>query len=133
GRAVLLDLSLACRVGERSSAGTFDYLSPEQARGDRVSATVDTWGLGATLYEALCGTTPWAHISHRARTAEGDQYYPQLWETVEALRGQGTLPSGLADVVDACLRPEPADRPDVLEVSRLLTDWCGVDPVTFDA
>ena len=34
------------------------YLSPEQARGDPVDARSDLYGLGATLYHALCGRPP---------------------------------------------------------------------------
>ncbi|MHA6805773.1 serine/threonine-protein kinase [Salinifilum ghardaiensis] len=133
GRAVLLDLSLACRIGEHSSAGTFDYLSPEQARGDQMAATADTWGLGVTLYEALSGAPPWAHVPHRERTASGDRYYPQLHESPEPLTGQRAWPRPLARVVDACLEADAEQRPDVLEVSAMLTEWCGVDPATVES
>lgn len=130
GRAVLLDLSLACRIGERSSAGTFDYLSPEQAGGERMSAEVDTWGLGVTLYEALSGTTPWAHVSHREHSAGGSRYYPQLHEQAPSLRDQRQLPAALSRTVDACLWPDPGARPNVQDVCARLAEWCEVDPVT---
>ncbi len=132
GRAVLLDLSLACRIGELSSAGTFDYLSPEQARGDPMTATADTWGLGITLYEALSGMPPWRHVPHRERTAGGGRYYPQLHEPPEPLTGQRVWPQPLARVVDACLEPDPEQRPAALDVSAMLSDWCGVDPATVE-
>ncbi|MHA6801275.1 serine/threonine-protein kinase [Bounagaea algeriensis] len=132
GRAVLLDLSLACRIGELSSAGTFDYLSPEQARGDPMTATADTWGLGVTLYEALSGAPPWRHVPHRERTAGGGRYYPQLREPPEPLTGQQAWPQPLARAVDACLEPAPEQRPTVLDVSSMLSDWCGVDPATVE-
>lgn len=131
GRAVLLDLSLACRVGERSSAGTFDYLSPEQARGEPMSPAADTWGLGSTLYEVLAGTTPWAHVSHRERTSHGGRYYPQRDGAPAPLRTHRRLPAALSRTVDACLAPDPTARPTVAEVSGRLVSWSGIDPMTF--
>ncbi|MFR9728684.1 serine/threonine-protein kinase [Saccharopolyspora sp. MS10] len=127
GRAVLLDLSLACRIGERSTAGTFDYLAPEQARGGEMTAATDTWGLGVTLYEALSGQPPWAEVSHR-RDEHGERRYPQLTERPAPLRTRRGLPARLARTVDACLTPDPASRPGVQEVADRLIAWSGVDP-----
>ncbi|MDI2028974.1 serine/threonine-protein kinase [Saccharopolyspora sp. TS4A08] len=128
GRAVLLDLSLVCRIGEKSSAGTFDYLSPEQARGERMSPAADVWGLGVTLYEALSGTTPWASASHRERTAGGSRHYPQRDEQAAPLRTHRRLPAILSRTVDACLTPDPKSRPSIAEVSARLVEFSGVDP-----
>lgn len=128
-RAVLLDLSVARRLGERDTGGTFDYLSPEQARGDPVTETADVWGLGVTLYESLSGAPPWARFSSSERRNDGTRRYPQLEGPADALRSRRRrLPVQLTRIVDACLIPEPADRPTVAEVSSRLIAWSGVDP-----
>lgn len=128
GRAVLLDLSLACRQGECSSAGTFDYLSPEQARGAEITGAADTWGLGITLYEALSGAPPWADVPHRQRRSDGSRHYPQRDSAPPPLRKQRRLPAQLTRTVDACLALDPAQRPAVDEVAESLIAWSGADP-----
>jgi serine/threonine-protein kinase len=42
--------------------GSMDYMSPEQIRGEPVSAASDIYALGCVMYECLCGRPPFAHM-----------------------------------------------------------------------
>ncbi|MGH2699020.1 MAG: serine/threonine-protein kinase [Actinomycetota bacterium] len=160
GRAKLLDLSISGREGSAAAgAGTYDYLAPEQARGEVVSAATDVWGIGITLYETLTGTVPFepdeddddyeddaGHEEERDDESDSMDYsdsseytdasndfdpnvYPQATERAPsvATRRDG-LPVALVEIIDACLEPEPRNRPTVQELAERLARVAGVDP-----
>ncbi|NOX53697.1 MAG: serine/threonine protein kinase, partial [Planctomycetes bacterium] len=69
GRAKLVDLGLARKIDSQSAPdltvagttlGTFDYISPEQAKDPRnVDVRSDIYSLGCTLYHMLTGEPPY--------------------------------------------------------------------------
>jgi serine/threonine-protein kinase PpkA len=66
GTAVLADFGIAKAMDSKSSQtmagssiGTPDYMSPEQARAEKVDGRSDLYSLGAVLYEMLTGEAPY--------------------------------------------------------------------------
>jgi serine/threonine protein kinase len=115
GRAILIDLSLATRPGDgRPFAGTDGYLAPEQVTGRDLSPATDVFGLGTTLGEALTGALPygeearWTGGTTPRRTA---RYFR---------RRLGKAPAPLAELIYACIDPDPARRPTLAAVSAAL-------------
>jgi hypothetical protein len=66
GIAKLRDEASTSQTGTGSIVGTPNYLSPEQARGDRLDARADLYAVGCVLYELVCGQAPFAGRSPMA-------------------------------------------------------------------
>lgn len=91
------------RVGE--VVGTAEYMSPEQATGDRVDGRSDLYSLGLTAYFALTG-----RVAMEAETT-GKALVKQITETLAPMRSvRPDLPAALASAIDRCLMKDPAAR-----------------------
>jgi hypothetical protein len=89
------------------AVGSVHYMAPEQARASTVDRRVDVWGLGATLYELLCGQPPVGGGS------ESEVLLQLLAGEVTPLaRRAPGLPKDLQTVVMKCLEKEPERRYD---------------------
>jgi serine/threonine protein kinase len=99
--------------------GTPAYLAPELARGSDPVPSSDVFALGATLYQALEGTTPYGDTSN------------QLALLYAAANGQIQPPrqSGAATaLLMSLLRNEPADRPTMAEARDRLAALARNEP-----
>jgi serine/threonine protein kinase len=117
GRAKVIDLSHARAPGHmRAGHGTWCYMAPEQARGGTIGAPADLWGLGIVLYAAAVRGNPLADIADELDVDE-----PQLHARVPSLRRvRPRLPADLSTLIDACLQPDPARRPELGDALRRL-------------
>jgi serine/threonine-protein kinase len=105
GHARLLDFGIAARLdgGESGDAvfGTPGYLSPEQARGERLTAASDLFALGAVLHRAATGAHAFdASVDSTRKLTEPAR--------LAALDG---LPEELARLLRSTLDPDPSRRP----------------------
>jgi serine/threonine protein kinase/Tfp pilus assembly protein PilF len=111
GRARILDFGLArlereamiTRTG--STVGTVAYMSPEQARGERVDQRSDIFSLGVVLYEMITLQTPFKG-EHEAAMMNSI-----LSDTPEPLaRYKSDVPQELQRIIDKALRKDISTR-----------------------
>jgi hypothetical protein len=86
--------------------GTIDYISPEQARGDRATARSDVYALTALLCECLTGQVPYVRATEeRVLLAHLSEPPPCLSEV------RSDLPAAMDEVVAQGMAKDPEDRP----------------------
>jgi len=111
GRAWVMDFGLAgskdlagmTRTG--ALLGTPDYMSPEQARGEKVDARSDLFSLGIIFYEALTGQLPFEADTMMATLARRIKE-----KAVPPVTLEPSIPQHLNDVVLKCLEADAAKR-----------------------
>ena len=90
------------------SAGTPDYVSPEQASGTAtLTRQSDIYSLGCVAYEMLAGRTPFRGESTRQIVSR------RFTEKPPSLRKFAPdVPAAVADVIDRAMSLEPTERPE---------------------
>ncbi|MFF5281735.1 serine/threonine-protein kinase [Streptomyces sp. 62] len=118
GRVLITDFGIAAIEGDSTITrtgeivGSIDYLAPERVQGGDPGPASDLWSLGATLYTAVEGTSPFRRTSPISTM--------QAVVTEEPPHPQKAGP--LASVIVALLRKDPAQRPRADEAERMLLD-----------
>ena len=120
-RAKLMDFGIARIAGaptltaDGQVVGTLAYMSPEQAEGEVAGPESDVYSLAMTIYECLSGDNPVAAASPAA-TVRRIGLAPPLADS------RPDLPEGLTDAIDACLDPDPTERPTAAELADRIED-----------
>ncbi|MBN1221656.1 MAG: protein kinase, partial [Candidatus Aminicenantes bacterium] len=95
--------------------GTVAYMSPEQAKGEKVDQRTDIWSLGCVLYEMLTGKRPFASRQDQAAL------YAIMNEEPEPLsKFLSDMDPELEEIVNKCLKKDLDTR--YQQASDLLLD-----------
>jgi serine/threonine protein kinase/Tfp pilus assembly protein PilF len=131
GRAYVMDFGIArsaylpgmTQTG--ALVGTPEYMSPEQAKGEKLDERSDLFSLGVIFYELLTGQSPY----------HSDTPLATLWRRIQEKAKpldeiDPTIPKPLSDIVAKALEIEPNDRfSSATEFAQHLESWIG-DPTT---
>ncbi|MFL4906488.1 serine/threonine-protein kinase [Streptomyces sp. MMS24-I2-30] len=118
GRVLLTDFGIAQIEGDSTITrtgevvGSVDYLAPERVRGHDPGPSSDLWALGATLYTAVEGRSPFRRTSPLST----------MQAVVEEEAGDPVHAGPLGPVITALLSKDPADRPDMGEAEQMLAE-----------
>lgn len=101
--------------------GTPEYMSPEQARGEKLTERSDLFSLGVIFYELLTNKSPYP----------ADAPLGTLWKRLQEkpkppMEVDPTVPKALNDIVMSALEIEPENRlSSAQEMARQLEMWMG--------
>ena len=135
GTAKLTDLGLAIDPNDDeegnvtrdgATVGTFDYISPEQARHSRgVDTRGDIYSLGCSLYHMIAGRVPFPSPSLPEKLLAHQSKYPDPLPTVAP-----DVPAGLDAVVRRMMAKDPSERfARPRDVVKALKPYCSPSAV----
>ncbi len=117
GQVKILDFGLAKVLEKEDSAaepdltqtgmplGTPSYMSPEQARGERVDHRSDIFSFGVVIYEMATGQTP---FKRKSQTETMNAVIHQPHKPIVEINNE--MPLALSEIIDRLLPKEPGDR-----------------------
>ncbi|WP_258382896.1 serine/threonine-protein kinase, partial [Streptomyces sp. NTH33] len=118
GRVLLTDFGIAQIEGDTTITrtgevvGSVDYLAPERVRGHDPGPASDLWALGATLYTAVEGLSPFRRTSPLTT----------MQAVVDEEPREARYAGSLGPVITALLRKDPAERPPAEAAEQMLAE-----------
>jgi len=101
--------------------GTPEYMSPEQAKGQKVDARSDLFSMGIIFYEMLSGVSPFKADTTMATMFKRTQERP-----VPLTKAESGVPVVLSDIIAKCLEIDREKRfASAREVAQQLEIWLG--------
>lgn len=125
GKVSVMDFGIA-RGAEASGGmtqtgalvGTPEYMSPEQAKGEKLDARSDLFSLGIIFYELLTGDSP-----YKAETAMASLYKRTREPARPPIELNPAIPRAMSDVVVRCLAMDKEKR--YASATEILRDLSG--------
>jgi serine/threonine protein kinase len=128
GRAILMDFGLARREERQTFTaagavlGTPEYMSPEQARGDKADLRSDLYSLGVVLFELLGGRPPFYGKDTISILRKHVETAPPALENIAP-----DVPEAVRDIISRLLAKDPDERyPHVQGVVQELSRFAPV-------
>lgn len=144
----ITDRTIALQVQDTAAEhSTMPYRAPElfDVKVDTlVDTKVDIWSLGCTLYACLVGKSPFEARSEETGGSlslcvlGGDWRFPDEGQAMESQKKRGkqrlvppgeaqanghpVINDGIKGIVRQCLKVEPEERPDVIELIRIVDE-----------
>ncbi len=110
-------------LGSAPLIGTPDYMPPERLSGEHGDERTDVYAVGVTLYELLCGRTPFQETDGFDFVSEHYAY-----DAPDILQFNSQVPLELATVVMRAIRRDQDQR--YASIQSLLYDLSHLDEVT---
>ncbi|MAU11726.1 MAG: hypothetical protein CL607_18015, partial [Anaerolineaceae bacterium] len=120
GIAYLADFGIAKNLSQETNGtrkeivGSLDYLSPEQARSEPITARTDIYSMGVVLYELLVGEHPFYEVSSVERM------YKHISDPLPEITSlEPDLNQAVNEIIQRATQKNPKERyPDVLSLAR---------------
>jgi len=127
GRVVVMDFGIAHSkelpgmTMTGALMGTPEYMSPEQAKGEKTDLRADIFAVGIIFYEMLIGKVPF-----KSNTVVETMYKRTTERAVSPIDLDSSIPVQANQIVMKCLETDPANR--YQDVKELLKDLEVFDP-----
>jgi eukaryotic-like serine/threonine-protein kinase len=124
----------ATLTNSTTAIGSLPYMAPEMIEKDRGNPgkPADIWAIGAILYHALAGKTPFGsglRVIPKILEAKLPEQPPMLTSKAQFR----SLGQELWDVVAACLQGDPTSRPTADQLVEMCSKLCYSDSKRFEA